>query len=512
VWLHELPALGLPGVSTWKPSWALLLDGLDVYVWQEPGKGGESLVERLSDSLPQARILVPTEGLKDVSEYHCQGGEVVGLLQGLMRRAQSVSQLKKARINKERALALVKAGDLARSPDILSELEILVQQLGLSGEARNARLLYLALTSRLLDRPVSVAIKGPSSGGKSFLTETVLETMPEEAYHRYTSMSDRALLYTDLDLRHRFLVVMEGTALKGYMAAYIMRSLLSEGGLDHQTVVKGDDGMEGKHLRVEGPTGLLVTTTSEALDPELETRLFSIEVGDDAEQTRSILQATAEQANCVAQDRPDLEPWHALQRWLQMGQHSAVVPYAPWLAENTKCVALRLRRDFKAVLQLIKAHAILHQKARLRDEDGRIVADLADYRAVYELVATIISELADVAVPRTIKETVEAVRAHIAMTRQPADRRNTAFDLQLDVTTAGRRLRTAWKKGYLRRVCNKPVLYRLGDSLPQETSVLPCPQELVAMTHGGEVVSNTSESSAFLHSWSQECKNARRIS
>jgi hypothetical protein len=38
---------------------------------------------------------------------------------------------------------------------------------GVAGESRVAKLLYLAVTSKLLGRPVSVAAKEPSSGGKS---------------------------------------------------------------------------------------------------------------------------------------------------------------------------------------------------------------------------------------------------------------------------------------------------------------------------------------------------------
>jgi len=41
------------------------------------------------------------------------------------------------------------------------------------GESANAKLLYLALTTRLLDDPVSVVLKGVSSGGKSFTVDTV---------------------------------------------------------------------------------------------------------------------------------------------------------------------------------------------------------------------------------------------------------------------------------------------------------------------------------------------------
>ncbi len=37
------------------------------------------------------------------------------------------------------------------------------------GECRAAKLIYLVLTSRLLDRPISAAIKGPSRAGKSYI-------------------------------------------------------------------------------------------------------------------------------------------------------------------------------------------------------------------------------------------------------------------------------------------------------------------------------------------------------
>ena len=54
-----------------------------------------------------------------------------------------------------------------------------------------AKLLYLAVTSRLLERPVSVAVKGPSSGGKCYLTEHILRYFPESSYHALTAMSER---------------------------------------------------------------------------------------------------------------------------------------------------------------------------------------------------------------------------------------------------------------------------------------------------------------------------------
>ena len=44
---------------------------------------------------------------------------------------------------------------------------------------------------------MSVAVKGPSSGGKSYLTGSVLRFFPEDAYHALTAMSERTLAYSE---------------------------------------------------------------------------------------------------------------------------------------------------------------------------------------------------------------------------------------------------------------------------------------------------------------------------
>lgn len=57
------------------------------------------------------------------------------------------------------------------------------------------------------DLIAQVAVKGPSSGGKSYVVGKVLSFFPEDAYHELSAMSERALVYSDVPLRHRFLVL-----------------------------------------------------------------------------------------------------------------------------------------------------------------------------------------------------------------------------------------------------------------------------------------------------------------
>src|SRR5262249_41625705 len=152
---------------------------------------------------------------------------------------------------------------------------------GLVGEERAAKLLYLSVTSRFLSRPISAVVKDPSSAGKSHLVERVLEFFPESAYYALTRMSERALAYSDVPLKHRLLVIYEAAGLRGETANYLVRSLLSEGCIRYWTVESIKDvGLTPKLIFKEGPTGLLLTTTAVKLHPENETRFFSIPIND----------------------------------------------------------------------------------------------------------------------------------------------------------------------------------------------------------------------------------------
>jgi hypothetical protein len=88
-----------------------------------------------------------------------------------------------------------------------------------------------------------------------------------------------------------------------------------------------------------------------------------------------------------AVDDVDLREWRELQAWLEdTGERRVTIPYSLALANLIPPVAVRLRRDFSAVLALVRAHAILHQLSRPRDSDDRIVATLEDYAVVRDLV------------------------------------------------------------------------------------------------------------------------------
>jgi hypothetical protein len=230
----------------------------------------------------------------------------------------------------------------------------------------------------------------------------------------------------------------------------------------------------------EGPTGLLVTTTAPRLHPENETRIVSVTVDDTAEQTRAILRAQAKGREAEA---PNLVPWHALQTFITAGPAGVSIPFARSLAELIPAVAVRLRRDFPALLSLIEAHALLHQATRERDAEGAVVATIKDYAAVRRIVADLIADGVGATVSKAIRATVAAVAALIASNPAGVSVTALAGELSLDKSAVSRRVDVAIKSGYLRNDEDRkgrPARLVLGDSLPDEMDVLPTPETLAA--------------------------------
>jgi hypothetical protein len=409
------------------------------------------------------------------------GDDVPKVMAHLMKEAIPFATIQSERRKNEAFEAAGNAGELLKCNDILSKFSRLCNSLGLVGEDINSKLLYLALTTRLREKPVSIALKGTSSSGKSYTVEKVLLTMPPSAYYALSSLSERALAYSEEPLVHRFLVLYEAAGLTSDFGTYLLRTLLSEGCIRYETVEKTAEGLKPKLIERRGPTGLIITTTWAHLHPENETRMLSLTAKDDRKQTADVMKMLADRQNGKDPSEPDLEPWVALQTWLDLaGNREVTIPFAPQIAELASPKAVRLRRDFTKILELICSHCILHQYNRETDSRGKLIATLADYSAIYDLVADILNENVKATVSEQTRETVRAVQ-DLTMTSESTNIVKVAQRLNIDKSSALRRVRVAIEDGYLANLEDKkgrPAKLILGESLPEEEGILPSPEQL----------------------------------
>jgi len=471
LWHHDIPALGIPGASNWKPAYAEHLKDIDkVFIIEEPDEAGAKFIETVGASLGERLFVVRLPDAKDPSLLHMRDqGAFVAAFESALDSAIAFTDLQARARAEERSDAWEQCQDLAQQSNILDLFVDDLRDLGVAGEERNAKLTYLAVTSRVLDRIVSIVAKGPSSAGKSHVTEKTLEFFPESAYYARTAMSERSLIYSTEPLRHRMLVIFEAAGIQGDFFTYTIRSLLSEGRLEYEVVEKGNDGEhKTRVISREGPTGIIITTTEVVVHAENETRLLSLQANDTADQTHAVLAAIANGPRTL-----NFDAWHALQEWIGAGDYDVVIPYAGTLAELIPPVAVRLRRDFSTILALIKTHAILHQATREMAE-GRIVASIEDYDVVRGLTLDLISEGVQAGVLDAVRETVDAVR-RLAVPDAVVTAAMVSRALGIDKSSGSRRVRSALQAGYLRNEAlpRSPMKLAIGEPLPEEVELLP---------------------------------------
>jgi hypothetical protein len=480
-WYHGEPCAGIPGANGWKAEWAADLAAIERLYFVVEDEPGEACWQKLA-ATPELRerlYRVELDGVKDVSDLHKQDpARFKRRLREARKSARAWRDIAEREQYERVCEAWAACRELAESPDILTEFVADLRRCRLVGEQTNAKLLYLAMTSRLLEKIVSVAVKGPSSAGKSYLIKLVSSFFPESVFCRFTAFSERTLLYTEQNLAHKHIILSEAAGLSGDFQEYVIRTLLSEGFLEYEFVEKTSEGLRVRRIRKNGPTGFITTTTRDKLHAENETRYLSVTVTDTREQTRRVFRALADEGP----EEPSRDCWHALQIWLEGAEHRVAIPYAAVLAEKMGDVAVRLRRDFSVVLSLIKAHAILHQATREKDADGRILATLGDYAAVRELVSGLIAEGVEATVPKTIRQTVEAVDNVISgWGKDYATNKAVAEELEIDRAAAWRRVRTTIGRGYLENLeerKGRPARLVLGEKMPEDQAILPAPEEL----------------------------------
>jgi hypothetical protein len=487
LWYLGIPALGIPGKSTWRDSWASFLAGLDVYLWQEPD--AQDLVDRVATDVPDVRVIVAPPGTKDISEGYVRGDEVGVLIERLKLQARSAREINDQRA-RDRLLEAHRAAEIILAhPDPLRLVEMEIRAQGYGGNLRIPMLVYLNATTRLLpNRRSAMAAHtlfiGPSSSGKNAAVNAGLRLLPDDVVISIDAGSARSLIYDDRPFEHRVVVYGEADSLpagEDNPAASAIRNLLQDGHLHYDVVVR--DPTSGdfvtRHIVKPGPT-VLLTTSTRPLGDQLMTRLFTIEVPDDPTQLGAALDAMAS-LEVHGAPPPDLA-LRAFQGYLQqLAPIDVVVPFAPQLSAHLghQQQAPRVLRDYARLLSLIKAVAILRIAGRERDRSGRIVATLDDYQAAYDLVEETWAASADAS--ERVRQAVAAV-AELGAKGQGASVSITelALRLKVSVAPAWRRVNSAIAGGWIvneETRKRQTARLRVGEPLPP-SSGLPSVEQL----------------------------------
>jgi len=284
-----------------------------------------------------------------------------------------------------------------KNPKLLDEIDEDFTQLGYARERKNKILLYLIMTSRLMDNPLHGILISRSGAGKSLLVEITEQLCPPEDMESVSDLSAQALYYYGKDdLKNKFIVIGEKEGSAG--ADYPLRELITRRSITKAIPMKDQVTGEIKtvSITVNGPISLAETTTSSNLNPENLNRCFVLSIDESEEQTRIIhrLQRKNYTLKGYLQKREldkIIEKHIYAQRLLE-----PVLVFNPYAESLTfPSASLKTRRDNEKFLRLINVICFLHQfqrklkRKKISDHEAieYIECSPEDYRIAYELLS-----------------------------------------------------------------------------------------------------------------------------
>ncbi|WP_036085457.1 CHC2 zinc finger domain-containing protein [Leptospira noguchii] len=308
-------------------------------------------------------------------------------------RKPEAKQIQMSPLEREEAL------EVLREPNLVTRILEDFERMGLVGERTNSLLGYLATVTRRTENPLAVIIQSSSSAGKSTLMDAILDLVPDEEKEKYSAMTGQSLFYMGAkDLKNKVLAISEEEGVE--KAKYALKILQSEKRISIATTTK--DQQTGKltttEYAVEGPVVLFLTTTSVEIDEELQNRAIILTVNEDREQTKTILKNQREEETLTGvlkkKTKEKIVTLH--QNMQRLIQPLAVVnPYANEIKfPDTR---LRMRRDQKKYLTLIRSIALLYQYQRevkmAQDPTGKEVSYIEVKKSDIELASFLFSRV-----------------------------------------------------------------------------------------------------------------------
>jgi len=287
---------------------------------------------------------------------------------------------------KEDALKLLKADDITGV--LINDFH----KLGIVGEEANILLGYLAVTSRKLDKPLSVLLYGNPLYGRDTFKDVLLDVVPEEDIERFTKLSPQVLFYRDeMSLKNKVLVIDDESSLKDLN--YILLSLQNKGlsySVTHKSPETGK--LRSHDYKVKGPISIIVSVSNLKKTKSLVDYFTILKMDESQAQKKRLLERHREEDTLegmvLAKKAENIRRRHRnAQRLLK--SYAVINPYAK---EAGKAESIDFQEKYRS---LVKAICLLrqYQKDRKRfEETGEeyIEVDLIDIEIADHLMKDVV--------------------------------------------------------------------------------------------------------------------------
>jgi len=255
------------------------------------------------------------------------------------------------------------AEQFLRDPKLMERTSQALKTSGLIGEETNAMILYVAMTSRQCDDPLSAICLARSGTGKSYLMERVALCMPEDSKMENTQFTENSFYYFRREeIRGKIFLIEDMDGAQAVM--YPIRELQTKQRISKTVTVKDRSGaMRTVSLVVEGPVSVIGCSTQENIYEDNANRSLLLYLDDSKEQDARIMDYQKEARAGLIDKASEQEVRKQLQDVQRVLKPIKVVnPYAPLIALPQE--VFKPRRTLGLLLGFVEAITFYHQLQR----------------------------------------------------------------------------------------------------------------------------------------------------
>ena len=276
------------------------------------------------------------------------------------------------------------AVDFLSKPQLMKNIDKLLEQSGIIGEENNRKLLFTVASSFKMPYPLHAMVQASSGSGKSHLINSIAECMPQDELFDTTSITSKSLYYcTDKQLNNKLLVIQDWDGLDDD-AKFALREIQSYKKLTRTTVEKSALGNRKTVRRsVNANLASLIATTQEVYQDN-ESRTIMLSIDESIEQTLRIIQRQNQRKSGVVSSDKELEAKQFLRNCIRiLKPYKVINPFADKI--DLPLDAKMLRRLNEQFQDFICQITLLHQYQRKTDVQGRLIATKDDVKLAVEI-------------------------------------------------------------------------------------------------------------------------------
>lgn len=277
------------------------------------------------------------------------------------------------------------AMEFLSKPNLLKNIDKLLEQSGIIGEEDNRMMLFVIASTYKMPNLLHCLIQGCSGEGKSHLLNSIAQCMPQEDVMNTTRITKKSLYhYQDKELTNKLILIQDFDGLDEE-AQFAFREMQSAKFLTSSTVSKDQFGnVRGKLKQVNCHFASLTATTKAEVYYDNMSRSVVIGVDESLEQTlRIVKQQNQKIAGLIDTDK-EQQAKELLRNCIRVLKSYIVVnPYADKIMLPLEAKMLRrLNSQFQNFVSQI---TILHQYQRKTDSKGRLIATKEDILKAVEI-------------------------------------------------------------------------------------------------------------------------------